>query len=145
MTLPTTSFPVEDVFFLDAVHGWADSDSPMTGLSSEVLYQTTDGGKSWSRVGALPPAPPMGYVYGVGNYRVTFSRQSDGSLTGWYVGATQLYTTRDAGLSWRPLSVSVPAALGSKAGLSAANFSSVVSGRTKTSFFVAAKATTRSS
>jgi photosystem II stability/assembly factor-like uncharacterized protein len=111
MALPVTSFPVEDVFFLDAAHGWADSDSPVTGLSSEVLYQTTDGGKSWSRVGALPPAPPMGYVFGVGNYRVTFSRQIDGSLMGWYVGATQLYMTTDAGLSWRPLSVSVPAAL----------------------------------
>jgi hypothetical protein len=53
----------------------------------------------------------MGYVYGVGNYRVTFSRQSDGSLTGWYVGATQLYTTTDQGRSWRPLTLSVPVAV----------------------------------
>jgi hypothetical protein len=109
--LPTTNFPVEDVFFLDATHGWADSDSPMMGLGAEVLYQTTDGGKSWSRVGALPPASPMGYIYGVGNYRVTFSRQPDGSLMGWYVGATQLYTTTDEGRSWRPLALSVPAAV----------------------------------
>ena len=83
----------------------------MSGLGAEVLYQTTDGGTSWSRVGALPTAQPMGYVSGIGNYRVTFSRQSDASLTGWYVGATQLYTTTDAGLSWRPLSLSVPASV----------------------------------
>jgi photosystem II stability/assembly factor-like uncharacterized protein len=109
--LPVTNFPVEDVFFLDATRGWADSDSPITGLGSEVLYQTTDGGTSWSRVGALPPAPPMGYVYGVGNYRVTFSRQTDGSLVGWYVGATQLYITTDQGRSWRPVALSVPVAV----------------------------------
>jgi photosystem II stability/assembly factor-like uncharacterized protein len=51
----------------------------------------------------------MGYVYGVGNYRVTFSRLTDSSLVGWYVGATQLYTTADQGHSWRPLALSVPA------------------------------------
>jgi photosystem II stability/assembly factor-like uncharacterized protein len=109
--LPVPSFPVEDVFFLDATHGWADSYSPMTGLGAQILYQTTDGGKAWSRVGALPSASPMGYVYGVGNYRVTFSRQSGGSLVGWYVGATQLYMTTDEGRSWRPLALSVPAAV----------------------------------
>jgi photosystem II stability/assembly factor-like uncharacterized protein len=111
VALPVTTFPVEDVFFLDATDGWAVSGGPTTGLGAEVLYQTTDGGTSWSRVGALPTAHPMGYVYGVGNYRVTFSRQSDGSLTGWYVGATQLYMTRDEGRSWRPLALNVPAAV----------------------------------
>jgi hypothetical protein len=111
VALPVTTFPVEDAFFLDAAHGWADSGGPMTGLGAEVLYQTTDGGTSWTRVGALPPASPMGYVYGVGNYRVTFSRQNDGSLTGWYVGATQLYMTTDQGRSWRPLALSVPVAV----------------------------------
>jgi photosystem II stability/assembly factor-like uncharacterized protein len=111
VALPATSFPVEDVFFLDATHGWADSGSPMTGLGAGILYQTTDGGMSWSRVGALPSSSPMAYAYGVGNYRVTFSRQRDGSLVGWYVGATQLYMTTDEGLSWRPNALSVPAAV----------------------------------
>lgn len=111
VALPVSVFPVEDAFFLDATHGWADSAGPMTGLGNEILYQTTDGGTSWSRVGALPPSPLMGYVYGVGNYRVTFSRQGDGSLVGWYVGATQLYMTTDQGRSWRPLALSVPAAV----------------------------------
>ena len=49
--------------------------------------------------------------HGIGTYHVTFSRQSDGSLTGWYVGATQLYTTTDQGHSWRPLGLSTPGAV----------------------------------
>ncbi len=109
--LPNSGVPTQDVFFLDAQRGWADSDGPAMGLNAEVLYQTIDGGITWSRIGALPPASPMAYVYGVGNYRVTFSRQSDGSLRGWYVGATQLYTSTDGGRSWRALTLDVPAAL----------------------------------
>ncbi|HKB33720.1 MAG TPA: sialidase family protein [Candidatus Dormibacteraeota bacterium] len=111
VALPVTTFPVEDVFFLDATHGWADSGGPTSGLGAEVLYETTDGGTSWSRVGALPHASPMGYVYGVGNYRVTFSRLTDVSLLGWYVGATQLFMTADKGASWRALTLTVPAAV----------------------------------
>jgi photosystem II stability/assembly factor-like uncharacterized protein len=107
--LPAPSFPVEDVFFLDPSRGWAASGSPETGLGSDVLYQTADGGKTWSRIAALPSAVPMGYVFGVGSYRVTFSRADDGSLTGWFVGATQLYTSTDNGHSWHPIVLSVPA------------------------------------
>ncbi len=113
---PATTFDVEDVFFLDSTHGWADSDSPATGLNAEVLYQTGDGGKTWSRVGDLPKASPMGYVFGVGEYRVTFSGQSDGSIRGWYVGATQLYTSTDQGRTWEPLELGVPAAVAGWAG-----------------------------
>jgi photosystem II stability/assembly factor-like uncharacterized protein len=105
---PATGFAVEDAFFLDSAHGWADSDSPAIGLNAEVLYETGDGGKTWSRVGDLPKASPMGYVYGVGIYRVTFSRQGDGSLRGWYVGATQLYVTSDGGRTWVAVTLGVP-------------------------------------
>jgi photosystem II stability/assembly factor-like uncharacterized protein len=105
--LPPTTFPVEDVFFVDASHGWADSASPVQ--RSEALYATVDGGVTWSLVGPLPTASPMGYVYGVGNYRVTFSRSSNGSLRGWYVGATQLFTSTDEGRSWHPVAFEVPA------------------------------------
>ena len=35
--IPPTTFPVEDVFFLDASHGWADSSSAAGGLNGEVL------------------------------------------------------------------------------------------------------------
>jgi photosystem II stability/assembly factor-like uncharacterized protein len=107
--LPVPAFPVEDVFFLDASLGWAVSSSPTTGVGVEALYATADGGASWTPVGALPRAAPNGQVFGVGNYRVTFSRQGDGSLRGWYVGATQLYVSTDAGRSWQPVAISAPA------------------------------------
>jgi photosystem II stability/assembly factor-like uncharacterized protein len=53
----------------------------------------------------------MGYVFGVGNHRVTFSWNADGTLRGWYAGATQLFTTSDRGHSWRPVGFAVPAAV----------------------------------
>jgi len=109
--LPAPSFPVEDVYFLDSSLGWAVAGSPESGLGSEVLYRTGDGGETWSRVGALPAAAPMSYTFGVGSYRVTFTRLADASIIGWFVGATQLYITRDGGSSWHALSLSVPAAV----------------------------------
>ena len=78
--LPVPAFPASDAFFLDASRGWVVSSSPMTGFGSEMLFTTVDGGASWAPVGALPQSSPMGQVYGVGNYRVTFSRQGDGSV-----------------------------------------------------------------
>jgi len=109
--LPATDFPVNDAFFLDASRGWAVSSSPQTGPSVEVLYETTNGGESWARVGALPQPAPNGQIFGVGLYRVTFNQQSDGSVKGWYVGATQLNVTVDAGRSWKPVAIPVPAAV----------------------------------
>jgi photosystem II stability/assembly factor-like uncharacterized protein len=101
--LPATSFAANDVFFLDALHGWIDSGSPATGLGNDVLYATTDGAKTWKLVGPLPNSAPMVYVYGVGDYRVTFSRDADGSLHGWYVGNGAMFTSTDGGRSWRAL------------------------------------------
>lgn len=107
--LSPTAFPVQDVFFLDAAHGWVDSGVSQTGSTSEVLYATQDGGATWSRVGTLPAASPKSYPYGSGNHRVTFSRTSDGSLRGWYVGATQLFTSTDGGRTWHAVTFAVPA------------------------------------
>jgi hypothetical protein len=109
--LPATTFPVMDVFFLDASHGWAVDSSPQTGLNAELLDATTDGGRTWSRVGPLPTPAPNGQIFGVGHYRVTFSLQADGALVGWYTGATQLSFTTDGGHSWRPVTLSAPASL----------------------------------
>jgi photosystem II stability/assembly factor-like uncharacterized protein len=109
--VPAPSFPVEDVYFLNSSLGWAVAGSPESGLGSEVLYRTGNGGETWSRVEALPTSAPMSYTFGVGSYRVTFTRLADASIIGWFVGATQLYITRDAGNSWHALSLSVPAAV----------------------------------
>lgn len=104
--LQQTQFPVQDAYFLDGQHGWVDSSS--VGRNSDVLYQTADGGTTWSRVGPLPQDSPMGWVYGVANYHVTFSRGADGSLRGWYVGNTHLWTSGDGGDSWHPVTFPAP-------------------------------------
>jgi photosystem II stability/assembly factor-like uncharacterized protein len=111
LPMPQPSFPVADAFFLDPTEGWAVSESPATGLGSAVLYQTSDAGRTWSRIGPLPTSSPMSWVFGVGNYRVTFSRNADGTLTGWYVGQGELYSTRDLGKTWRPVQAAAPAAV----------------------------------
>lgn len=109
--VPAPNFPVDDAFFLDASHGWLVSGSPQTGFGSEPLYATTDGGATWTRVGTLPQRAPMSRVYGVGTYRVTFSRQADGSLRAWDIGTAELYTSTDNGRSWQPVVVNAPAAV----------------------------------
>jgi photosystem II stability/assembly factor-like uncharacterized protein len=109
--VPAPNFPVDDAFFLDASHGWLVSGSPQTGFGSEPLYATSDGGATWTRVGTLPQRAPMGRVYGVGTYRVTFSRQAGGSLRGWDIGTAELYTSTDDGRSWQPVTISAPAAV----------------------------------
>ena len=103
--LPSPHIAANDVFFLDERHGWLDSGSPATGLGNDELYTTTDGGQTWSLVGALPQPAPMGWVYGVGKYRVTFSTP----LRGWCVGDNVLFTTHDGGHSWQSLYLSLPA------------------------------------
>jgi len=108
--LPDPGFPVNGVFFADRMNGWIDSGSPATGLGSDVLYASTDGGKSWKLVGPVPQSP-MGWVFGVGNYRVTFSRNLDGSLRGWYLGNGSLFTSTDGGRSWQAVVISPPIAL----------------------------------
>ena len=104
---PDPGFPVNGVFFLDAQHGWIDSGSPMTGLGSDVLYSTTDGGNSWKLVAPLPRSAPMAWVYGVGMYHVTFSDP----VRGWYLGNGVLFTATDGGHSWQPVVINAPSAL----------------------------------
>lgn len=94
--LPDNGIAVNGIYFLDPQHGWIDSSSPKTGLGNDVLYATTDGGASWKLVGPLPQSAPMGWVYGVGQYHVTFSDAKHG----WYLGNGLLFTTTDAGHSW---------------------------------------------
>jgi len=97
--LPDPGFPVSGVFFLDALHGWIDAGSPATGLGSDVLYSSSDGGKSWKLVGGLPQSAPMSWVYGVGMYHVTFSDPQ----RGWYLGDGLLFTSDDGGHTWKPV------------------------------------------
>ena len=97
--LPANGIPTGGVYFLDSLHGWIDSTSPEVGLGHEVLYATADGAKTWKLVGPLPQSAPMSWVYGVGNYHVTFSDPQ----RGWYPGNDVLFTTVDGGRSWQAL------------------------------------------
>ena len=111
-SLPDPGVPVRGVFFVDGLHGWIDSDSSTTGLGvgPDTLYASNDGGKSWTIVGTLPQSAPNSWVFGVGMYHVTFSRNSDGSFRGWYLGYQSLFTTADGGRSWQQVALapSVP-------------------------------------
>jgi hypothetical protein len=101
---PSPAFHAEDAFFLDGTTGWAVA---YAGLTGETLYATADEGRTWTHVGDLPRSQPMSTVFGVGAYRVTFTDSS----TGWYVGSGQLFSTRDAGLSWQSVVLAAPAAV----------------------------------
>ena len=94
--MPATAFPVNGIYFLDAIHGWIDSGSPEGGLGRDALYATTDGAKSWKLVGPLPNSFPNGWIWGVGKYHVTFSSVS----RGWYLGDGVLFATTDGGHTW---------------------------------------------
>jgi photosystem II stability/assembly factor-like uncharacterized protein len=86
--------------FIDPQHGWLMIATPTTNVftSAGQLFQTADGGVTWTAL----PAPPSGHP-------VRFINLS----TGWTVGGAsfdQLYLTRDGGQSWQQLRVTVPTA-----------------------------------
>ena len=97
--LKSPTAPAGGAYFLDAEHGWVSS-GPLVGPGGkDFLYTTSDAGRSWSFAGPLPESEPMGWVYGVGNYHVTFSDPT----RGWYLGNGVLFTTTDGGHSWQPV------------------------------------------
>jgi photosystem II stability/assembly factor-like uncharacterized protein len=61
-------------------------------ISSDDMYRSTDGGKSWQRLGANGNSDP-GQVSWIGFESSTVGRAIDGRT---------IWTTRDAGLTWTP-------------------------------------------
>ncbi len=75
--------------FLDARHGWVLATAlTSSAFSRAYLYQTTDGGISWTS----HPTPSSGAV--------KFATQSEGWLIGG-AGPPHVYQTHDGGLTWR--------------------------------------------
>jgi Rv2525c-like, glycoside hydrolase-like domain/Immune inhibitor A-like, MAM domain len=86
--------------FIDPSHGWAMlRRMSSSGFSLGMLFSTSDGGATWTRL----PAPPLGDP-------VRFISATDGWLAGGPRG-DQLYVTRDGGHSWQPVTLTRPAGL----------------------------------
>lgn len=85
------------LWFVDKDHGWLEwKVLSSSAFDLGLLYRTADGGKTWTEL----PSPPNG-----GELRFYSSR------IGWLVGGgsnQELHVTRDAGETWREVSVKAP-------------------------------------
>ena len=89
--------------FIDPLHGWeligAGPDVPIT---SPALVSTTDGGRTWTRLGATVPI-------GAQPFAVAFSDARHGWLDS-VARSPVAYTTDDAGATWHAVPLPEPAA-----------------------------------
>jgi len=74
---------LNDVFFLDADHGWA---------AGNGLWKTTDGGATWQHVSVLANSMLSSVVFA-------------DTRRGWAGGSDALWRTEDGGASWIPASI----------------------------------------
>jgi photosystem II stability/assembly factor-like uncharacterized protein len=117
--------------FVDGQHGWffATDHFPGPDPSSSyigqfiALYRTSDGGRSWQRIGSGPATSQLPVTsddgYGTvppftANTRMTFLNATTGWLTGsiYKTDGTDdafFYTTHDAGSTWQRFALSIPA------------------------------------
>ena len=93
---PPFVIPFEDLYFIDASHGWAAT-LEGAGLEVEVL-RTSDGGSTWS----APVRATRFYLgdNGIPRFGVRFANLEDGWLFN-----QGLFATTDGGLTWTPTSV----------------------------------------
>ena len=88
--------------FVDPMHGWLlGFGAVSTGMGSTVLLRTNDGGVTWKDLGpaAVPP---------VQAFAVSFTDQRNGWLDAVAPGP-YVYTTTDAGATWRRVMLPAPA------------------------------------
>jgi photosystem II stability/assembly factor-like uncharacterized protein len=77
------------ISFINARTGFAVSESGKT-RTQELLYKTTDGGRSWHRIGDLPKPGPIDFT---------------STQAGWLLGGNQIYRTSDGGKTWQRANV----------------------------------------
>jgi photosystem II stability/assembly factor-like uncharacterized protein len=95
--LDSTIFTFRDVCFTDNLHGWVGTyQNNNISPDTNVLYQTVDGGNTWTGVVNLPGPPNAGIcglrvindstVYGVGRYSgpASFFKTTDNGITWTY-------------------------------------------------------------
>ncbi len=96
--VPVDEYP-DSMFFLNGTHGWV---ATFSAVRNEMLYRTSDGGRSWQAF----PAPDH-----VINTATTDVVQFVAPDVGWLAdieptGPTEtLYHTTDGGASWQPVAV----------------------------------------
>jgi photosystem II stability/assembly factor-like uncharacterized protein len=73
--------------FVDNRHGWIDG---VSRSGSDVAYRTTDGGRSWERIGDPPSAGTFAFVSDTRGYVTTYGLRRD-----------ELFATSDGGTTWR--------------------------------------------
>jgi photosystem II stability/assembly factor-like uncharacterized protein len=117
-----------NLVFVDGLHGWFFATDHFPGPdpgSSYIgqyiaLYRTSDGGRSWQRIGSGPATSQLPVTsddgYGTvppftANVQMSFLN----ATTGWLIGSTYapadswLYATHDAGNTWQRVALSLPA------------------------------------
>lgn len=106
-TLPhTSSWSQVDASFPSIEDGWIlATSSPGLGQMATALVKTTDGGQSWTQVGAN--TLPQSSMYETG---ITFNAAGDGVISGTYHGSspTPLYGTDNGGVTWRSVPLPLP-------------------------------------
>ncbi len=106
-TLPrTSSWPQVYASFPSTEDGWIlATSSPGLGLMATALVHTTDGGQSWTQVGA--GTLPQSGMYETG---ITFNAAGDGVISGTYHGSslTPLSVTANGGVTWRAETLPMP-------------------------------------
>jgi photosystem II stability/assembly factor-like uncharacterized protein len=85
--------PLRSVDFLDANRGFA-------GSVLAHLYRTSDGGATWTDIATMLPKAPVGFC-GITHYGPHVH------VVGRYIGATDYYTSPDAGATWQYTNMSV--------------------------------------
>ena len=87
------------IFFLDPMHGWLNlALEGSQNFSPALLLATEDGGNTW-----IPKASP-------GRGAVRFTTPTDGWVAGG-PGGEYLYSSKDGGMSWQPISLMNPGAV----------------------------------
>ncbi|MCL4541163.1 MAG: hypothetical protein M1396_02310 [Chloroflexi bacterium] len=113
VALPTTVQSVSSVSFLNSRAGWIMA-NVVGAMGSEGfdLFQTTNGGTTWTRIASANPyeTAPGQPPFGGDKSGISFRNLSVGWLTGSYntLGTYFFFRTGDGGRTWRSQSLALP-------------------------------------
>lgn len=117
-TEPGTVPAVKTIDFIDDIHGWL-AVSYGTAVGSELveIYQTKDGGATWTLIASPRQRTTNGIPGGGLKSGISFIDTHRGWLTGlWYGDTVWLYVTNDSGKTWKQQAIKVPPGYPTEAG-----------------------------